>query len=291
MSTRSSRESTKPSPRRKRSSTKSSLRLPRPHLRTSSSHLTKSTTYLGKRTPLGRSWDTCIQSKEVRDAGRVGEEKLQSFGIDLAFREDLYQAICKFAETEEADRLEGEKARLLTFVQRDLRRAGHELAPDQRAALKERSQRMVELGVRFQQNIDNSDNTLLVERGDLEGLPDAYIDSLETDDESGKLKVTMAYPHIIPFMDNAARRDLRKQASFLFNTRAVDKNRPILEEVIRLRQEIADIFEVPSWAHHVLEERMAKTPARVEAFYEKPGSTVDGPGRRGRRRNGPATRS
>ena len=206
--------------------------------------------------------------EEVRDAGRVGEEKLQSFGIDLAFREDLYQAICDFAETEEADRLEGEKARLLTFIQRDLRRAGHELAPDQRAALKERSQRMVELGVRFQQNIDDSDNTLLLERGDLEGLPDAYIDSLETDDESGKLKLTMAYPHIIPFMDNAARRDLRKQASFLFNTRAVGKNRPILDEMIRLRQEIADIFEVPSWAHHVLEERMAKTPERVEEFYE-----------------------
>ncbi len=207
--------------------------------------------------------------EEVRKAGKIAEEKLQSFGVDLVFREDLYQAVSRFADTEEAAGLKGEQRRLLEFVQRDLRRAGHELDPDMRAALKERSQRLVELAIRFQQSIDASDNVLLVERDDLEGLPDAYIDSLETDEETGKLEVTMAYPHIVPFMDNAKLRELRKRASFLFNTRAVEENRPILEEVIRLRQEIADIFEVPSWAHHVLEERMAKTPNRVAELYEE----------------------
>ena len=207
-------------------------------------------------------------AEEVRKAGKIAEEKLQSFGVDLAFREDLYKAISRFAQTDEAAQLEGEKARLLEFVQRDLRRAGHELDPAQRASLKERSQRLVELGVRFQQNIDLSDSVLLVETGGLDGLPDTYIDALDLDEETGKLKITMAYPHIIPFMDNATRRDLRERASFLFNTRAVAENRPILEEVIRLRQEIADIFGVPSWAHHALEERMAKTPERVVEFYE-----------------------
>ena len=42
----------------------------------------------------------------------------------------------------------------------------------------------------------------------------------------------------------------------------------ILEEALQLRHEIAREFEVPSWAHHRLEERMAKGPERVSAFYD-----------------------
>ena len=205
---------------------------------------------------------------EVRGAGMAAQQQLQSFGVDLTFRDDLYEAVRRFSATAEAIALEGENARLLEFTLRDLRRAGHELDPDARAALKEKAQRLVELGIEFQRNIDEDDRALLVEPGDLEGMPRQYVESLEPDGASGKLKVTMAYPHVIPFLENAVRRDLREQLSYLFNTRAVDENRPLLEEAIRLRDESARIFDLPSWAHYVLEERMAEEPERVSAFYD-----------------------
>lgn len=207
--------------------------------------------------------------EETRNSGTIAQQRLAAYGVEIAFRDDLYEAVRRYAGTKEAQDLEGEEARFLEFTRRDLRRAGHELDPASRARLKELSQRLVELGIQFQQNIDSSDLKLLVTEGDLEGLPEAYIESLETDAESGLLAITMAYPHVVPFMDNSPRRDLRERLSFLFNTRAVEANRPILEEVLGHRQEIADIFGLPSWAHFVLEERMAKDPARVEEFYDE----------------------
>jgi Zn-dependent oligopeptidase len=206
--------------------------------------------------------------KEVRSAAKEAEEKLETFGVEMVFRDDLNAAVKQYADTEEARTLEGERSRFVEFTLRDLRHAGHDLSPEARARVKERTQRLVELGVRFQENIDEWDDHILVTRDELEGLPPSFAESLEADEETGKLKVTLAYPHVIPFVENARRRDLREELSFKFNTQAVEANRKILEEALSLRREIAEEFGVPSWAHHRLEERMAKDPERVAAFYD-----------------------
>jgi oligopeptidase A len=206
--------------------------------------------------------------KVIRSAGKAAEETMGNFGVEMIFRDDLNAAVKEYAATEEAHGLQGEQARYLEFSLRDLRQAGHELDPETRARVKEKTQRLVELGVRFQSNIDEWDDHILVDNDDLEGLPPAYAESLEADEESGKLKVTLAYPHLLPFLENAKRRDLRQELSFKFNTQAVEANGAILEEAIRLRREIAAEFGLPSWAHHRLEERMAKDPERVGAFYD-----------------------
>jgi len=205
--------------------------------------------------------------KEVRDAAKEGEEKVQKWGTDIYFRDDLNEAVQQYASTEEAANLEGEHKRLLEFTLRDLRRAGHDLDQDTRARVREISQKLVELGVRFQQNIDEWDDWILVGREDLEGLPDSYIDGLEVDEETGKYKVSIDYPEMIPFLENSPRRDLREKLRFKFNTVAVEDNRKILEEALRLRHEIAEAFDLDSWAHHRLELRMAKTPERVKEMY------------------------
>lgn len=205
--------------------------------------------------------------KEVRAAAKTSEEMQTKFGVDMVFRDDLNSAVTEYAETDEAKSLQGEKGRFLEFSLRDLRRAGHDLDSDTRAAVKEKTERLVELGVRFQQNVDEWDDWILCTRDDLDGLPDSFIDALETDEETGRYKVTIAYPHLIPFTENATRRDLREELRFKFNTVAVEDNRKILDEAIQLRQEIAEAFGHPTWAHHRLEERMAKDPGRVKAFY------------------------
>ncbi|MDH3189232.1 MAG: Zn-dependent oligopeptidase [Acidimicrobiia bacterium] len=205
---------------------------------------------------------------EVRAAGNQAQEKLNTFGVDMIFRDDLNQAVKEYAETDEAKGLEGERARFLEFLLRDLRLAGHDLDPETRASVKEKTQRLVELGVRFQNNIDEYSDHILATRDDLEGLPPSFADSLEVDEESGKLKVTLDYPHILPFTENGKRRDLREELSRKFNNQAVESNRPILEEAIRLRDQIAQAFGLASWSHYRLEERMAKNPEAVSDFYK-----------------------
>jgi thimet oligopeptidase len=206
---------------------------------------------------------------EVRKAGNDAQEKLNTFGVEMIFRDDLNTAVKEYAETDEAAALEGERARFLEFLLRDLRRAGHELEPEVRSEVKEKTQRLVELGVRFQNNIDEWSDHIEVTHDELDGLPRSFADSLETDEETGKMKVTLDYPHLLPFTENAKRRDLREELSRKFNTQAVDVNRPILEEAIQIRDEIAQAFGLHSWAHYQLEERMAKTPEAIFEFYER----------------------
>jgi thimet oligopeptidase len=215
---------------------------------------------------------------KVRKAGNDAQEKLNTFGVEMIFRDDLNTAVNEYAETDEAAALEGERARFLEFLLRDLRRAGHELDPEVRSEVKEKTQRLVELGVRFQNNIDEWSDHILVTHDELDGLPRSFAESLETDEETGKMKVTLDYPHLLPFTENAKRRDLREELSRKFNTQAVEVNRPIIEEAIQIRDEIAQAFGLPSWAHYQLEERMAKTPETISEFYASllPPLTVQG---------------
>ncbi|HSJ29392.1 MAG TPA: M3 family metallopeptidase [Acidimicrobiia bacterium] len=201
---------------------------------------------------------------DTRQAGKEAEERLSKFGIEMAFRRDLYEAVAEF---ETRDDSTGVDARLVEFTMRDFRNAGHELDPEARDRLRSMSDRLVEIGVAFERNIAEHDDSLVVSTADLEGMPDAYIESLEDGPEPGTHRITLSYPDVIPFLDNSPRRDLREALSLKFNTRAVDANRPLLEEAVALRQEIAGLFGVPSWAHKVLEERMAETPEAVARFY------------------------
>jgi thimet oligopeptidase len=201
---------------------------------------------------------------DVRQAGKEAEERLSKFGIEMVFRRDLYEAVAEFAAGEDPT---GVEARLLEFTMRDFRNAGHELDPEARDRLRSLSDRLVEIGIAFERNIAEHDDGLVVSTADLEGMPEAYVESLEDGPEPGTHRITLSYPDVIPFLDNSPRRDLREALSFKFNTRAVDANRPLLEEAVAIRQEIAGLFGVPSWAHKVLEERMAETPEAVAKFY------------------------
>lgn len=205
--------------------------------------------------------------KAVRDAGNAAEERLQKWGVELIFRPDLYQAVKRLAATSEADTVSGEKRRYLELLLRDLRRAGHELDEATRAEVKRLTERLVEIGVLFQRNIDEHQDSIKLGPDDLEGLSPQYLEGLEAGDEEGTYKVGMAYPDVIPFMENSSRRDLRDELLRRFNSRAVEANRPLLEEAIAHRQTIAELFGQPSWAHHQLEEKMAKTPDAVRRFY------------------------
>lgn len=216
--------------------------------------------------------------RDVRDAGNASEEGLQKWGVQLVFRPELYKAVKAFSETPEAAGLEAEKRRFLEFWLRDLRKAGHELDDATRADVKRMTERMVEVGIAFQRNIDEYQDHLFVTRGDLEGMPESYIENLEAGEEEGTYKIGLSYPDVVPFMENSPRRDLREQLSRKFNTRAVESNRPLLEEAVGTRGRIAEQFGEPSWAHHQLEEKMAKTPDAVRTFYAGliPGLTEKG---------------
>ena len=204
----------------------------------------------------------------TRDRARTAEEQVQKWTLDLVSRRDLYEAVGSYAATEEADALEGEAARALDHTMRDFRMAGHELDDQARHRVQELRTRLVELKVAFAANLAEYEDGMEVMADDLDGMPDSYIDRLGPGSAEGTYRITMAYPHVIPFLENSPRRDLREALALRFGNRAREENTPIVEEAMRLRAEIAGEFGAPSWAHHSMQTKMAERPEAVAEFYE-----------------------
>jgi Zn-dependent oligopeptidase len=213
---------------------------------------------------------------EVREAGAEAEEILKRWwqfpespwSVELAFRPEIYAAVERFAASEEAAQLTGERARFLETIRSDLRLVGHHLADADRAALEEMSNRLIVLQSQFSKNIADDETVMLIGEDDLDGLPESYVKSLGRDEESASYVVTMAYPDYVPFMENSGRRDLREKLRFLYANRAVVENRPLLEEAVDLRLRMARLLGFESWADRVLSTRMARSKERVDEMYE-----------------------
>ncbi|MEO9256455.1 MAG: M3 family metallopeptidase [Tepidiformaceae bacterium] len=204
----------------------------------------------------------------LREAGRAADERLEKYGIALSFREDLYDAIRAYAATDEAKSLTGENVRLLEKELLDYRRNGFELPAEQRGRVRVLMDQLVELDTKFRTAINEWQDAIVVPRKELAGLPDAFIDGLKTVEEAGKTRyrVSLDYPEIQPFMANAESQALRKELFEKDQRKGGDGNVQVLEDAIRVRNEIAQLLGYDSWAAYRVETRMAKRRESVEEF-------------------------
>jgi oligopeptidase A len=205
----------------------------------------------------------------VRDAGQAADERLAKWRVSLVFREDLYRALTALADSPAGAALTGERRHLLDVWLRDFRRAGHALTAELRAELEQLRARLVEIEVAYGRNVNDYRDGIDLPRERLAGLADSFIDRLTPGAEPGTYRVSLDYPEMNPFLEQAHDREAR-QTLFEKNwNRAVATNRPLLEEAIGLRQRIAALLGYPTWAHYATEVRMAGTPERVHAFYDE----------------------
>ena len=205
----------------------------------------------------------------VRDAANDAEERLNKWRVAVVFRSDLYDAVRAFTGTDEARDLEDERARLLEHWLRDFRRAGHELSADDRTQLERLRTRLVEVEVAFQRNLNEYRDGIDVTREQLAGLPDDYVDRLSPGERDGTYRVSLDNPELNPFLEQAHDRGLRRQLFTKSWSKALESNRPLLEEALDLRRRVARLLGQPTWAHHAMELKMARTPERVAEFYEE----------------------
>ena len=137
-----------------------------------------------------------------------------------------------------------------------------------RGRLRDLKERLVQLGIAFRRNIDEYEDAIVVSRAQLDGLPDAYIDGLATEQRDGatRYRVSLDYPDMVPFMENAHDGALREELFRKNHNKAAQANLPLLEEAIGLRAEIASILGYRSWADYQTEIRVARSPEIVLEF-------------------------
>lgn len=142
---------------------------------------------------------------------------------------------------------------------------GVTLSAPKRARMKVILQRLEELRQEFSRNIRDNKSKVQFTAAELKGLPADYLQKVKQD-EQGNTLLGFDYPEYEPFMANAEDEQARARYQAAFNSRGTPANIEILLDAMRLRREIADLYDLPSYAHYVIRRRMAQDPDKVKRF-------------------------
>ncbi|XP_067678068.1 thimet oligopeptidase-like [Haliotis asinina] len=204
--------------------------------------------------------------KALRDVSVEADKKLSEFEVEMSMRQDVFDAIVAFQKNKK----EETSAEATRYVERLIklgRRNGLHLPTDVQNRIKELKKRMSDLGIDFSKNLNEENTILEFTEEELVGLPDDFLKALEKT-ESGRYKVSLKYPHYFPCMKKARNPDTRRKLETAFNSRCLKENTPILEELVKLRHEKAQLLGFPTHSAFILDMRMAKTPEAVDIFLK-----------------------
>lgn len=202
----------------------------------------------------------------VREAAKLCEPKTDKLLTAMWLDADLAAVIKAYAQ--KGEKLEGERARLLSDVLRDFRRNGLELPAEKQTRLRALNEEITKLGQDFQSNLASATASIEVPPKSLEGLPKEYIEK-HPPKASGKVEITTDYPDFFPFVTYSKDRKKALELWVLFTNKGGDKNVKILERLLALRTEKAKMLGYKSWADYAIEPRMAKSSAAVREFLGK----------------------
>jgi thimet oligopeptidase len=202
---------------------------------------------------------------DERQRGLQAEEHVTNWMIGLLKREDLYKAVRAFADTDPD--LQTDQQQLLDDLLRDFRRAGMALPPEQRQRLKDIQMQVNKLGIEFEKNIRDDETRVPLTREELAGMSDEFCEGLPR--TNGLYLTGMDYPTFVPILDLCDNETTRHKVWVAFKRRGGKKNVALLEDIIRLRAQAAQILGYKHPADYEIEVRMAKTAANVQAFYDK----------------------
>ena len=201
---------------------------------------------------------------DIRNQALESRSQFAKFFNEIQLDENLYRSVKDYSESAEAKKLTGYKAKFVKETVEDFERNGFALSEEKREVLKVINDKISDLSLFFQKNISSVDDVLIVEETDMGGLQEDYIKSHKTDD--GKYKIDLSYPSYRPFMKYSKSDASRKELYKMFRNRAAAENLEILNKVLMLRKQMAELLGYKTYAEYRVEDRMAKSPLTVWDF-------------------------
>ena len=201
----------------------------------------------------------------MRTAAENAVKAFQDWAVGVDYREDVYKAVKAFADTH--PKLSGEEEKLLKETLRDYRRAGLELPLEQRKEVEELRKELSKLGTDFDTNILKANAPVMFSKADLHGLPESFFASpgIKTGDDVYTVMANVTW-QFNTVQENAKSEATRKQLYIVRETLAKDKNVPVLNEMLALRNKIALRLGYKSWDDYQTEVKMAKTGMNAEKY-------------------------
>ncbi len=199
---------------------------------------------------------------------------------EISLNEKLFAKVKAVFEKKDTWNLDAEGAKLLDETYKGFIRSGANLSAKDKEKLKKINAQLSVLTTEYSQNLLAETNAfeLVVEKeADLAGLPadlkTAAADAAKAKGKEGKWLFTLQNPSVMPFLQYADNRDLRKKIWEAYQKRGNNgnnnDNKKALISIANLRLEKAKLLGYSSHAAYVLEESMAENPANVYALLNK----------------------
>ena len=197
--------------------------------------------------------------KSVRDAA---EPCLQKF---TALATDLFQDEKLFARVNAASPANPHQAKLKKDLIEGFEDTGVALPPEKRARAKAIFDKLEELRQVYERNVRDDPTKLTFTPAEMEGMPESYLKAQKRDAD-GNYVVGLDYPAYIPFMTNARNESARKRYYIAKLNEGSARNLDVLEEIFKLRKELAGLYGLPSFAAYSVRRKMVQTPETVDRF-------------------------
>ncbi len=216
----------------------------------------------------------------VRAAYNACLPKITNYATGRYQNEALHRACRRIAGSPDYARLGQAERRIIDNALRDFRLTGIELGPADRARFKEMRQQLSQLQTRFEENLLDATQAWkkhVTDQSLLDGLPEGTLAlAAQTAAREGKSgwMLTLDLPCYRPVMAYARDRALRRELYEAYVTRASElgphagrfDNSAVMDDILRLRGELARLLGFKNFAEYSLATKMARSTAQVMEF-------------------------
>lgn len=217
-----------------------------------------------------------LLSAETSDELEVLAERmmprLSEHSNNISLNERLFARIKQVYDETKQGALSQEDYMLLQNTYNSFIRNGANLTSEQKERFRQLSAELSVLTLKFsQKNLKETNRyELLLTPEQTDGLPtsalDAYAQAAKDKNQEGYL-VTLQAPSFVPFMKYSSHRELRKQLYMAYNTQCTHddefNNLEIVQKLVNLRLERAQLLGYSTVADYVLSKRMAENSDNV----------------------------
>ena len=235
---------------------------------------------------LGRLWspvshmNSVVNSEALRAAYNACLPKLSEYGTEMGQNEKLYQAYESIKDAAEFASLDEAQQKIINNALRDFHLSGVDLADDKKKRYKDIQQQLSQLTTRYEENLLDATNAwsrLISDKALLAGIPDSAIGMFKQNAEQNELdgwRLTLDFPCYHAVMTYADDPALREEMYTAYVTRASDQgphdkqwdNTEVMQQILALRHELAQLLGFNNYAERSLATKMADSPEHVLGF-------------------------
>ncbi|MCR5013289.1 MAG: M3 family metallopeptidase [Bacteroidales bacterium] len=219
----------------------------------------------------------CSSTDELQTLAEQLMPMLSKHSDAIAMNPKLFEKIDYVYQHRNESGLDDQQIRVVEKYHEDFVRSGAALPTDKQAELSQINEQLSTLSLQFGNNLlkENANFKLVIEDpADLSGLPQSSIDAAAEQAKSqgldGKWVFTLSKPSLIPFLQYADNRELRKTMYDAYYNRGDNgneyDNKGLIKDMLRLRQQKAKLLGFDNYADYVLAVNMAHDAATVDPF-------------------------